>query len=188
VNVIDHLLARGYVRNVDGRWEPLVPVEAIASDVPDTLRQLVDEQIERLTPSDQAVLAAASVAGTEFSAALAAVDGIDADQAEQTCATLARRGQFLRSNGQAEWPDGTIAGRYAFIHPLHRKVLYARVSVGHQAGLHRWIGARLERAHGQRAAEIAAELAMHFEQGRDFARATHYRNQAAGSALQQAQA
>jgi DNA-binding winged helix-turn-helix (wHTH) protein len=188
VNVVDHLIVGGHVRDVDGRWELSVPVDAIASDVPETLRHLVDEQIERLTPSDQAVLSAASVAGAEFSAALATVDGIDAHQAEQTCAMLARRGQFLRADGQAEWPDGTVAGRYVFIHTLFRKVLYSRVSVGDQVGLHLRIGARLELAHGQRAAEIAGELAMHFEQGRDFARARRYRKQATDIALRQAQA
>jgi predicted ATPase len=123
------------------------------------------------------------VAGAKFSAALATVDGIDAHQAEQACATLARRGQFLRADGRAEWPDGTVAGRYAFIHPLHRKVLYARVSAGRQVGLHLRIGARLERAHGHRATEIAGELALHFERGRDFARAMQYRWQTTDKAM-----
>jgi predicted ATPase len=186
VNTIDHLIARGHVRHVDGRWELSVPLDPMTSDVPNTLWQLIEKQIERLTPSDQAVLAVASVAGTAFSAALATVDGIDAHEAEQCCATLARRGQFLRADGQAEWPDGTVAGRYSFIHALDRKVLYERVSIGEQVGLHLRIGARLERAHGTRAVEIAGELAVHFEQGRDFERAVQYRKQAADNASRHA--
>jgi predicted ATPase len=143
----------------------------------------VDKQIERLTAQEQAILSVASVAGAEFSAALATVDGIDAHAAEACCAALAHRGQFLRAIGASEWPDGTVAGRYAFIHALYRKVLYARVSIGHRVGLHLRIGARLERAHGRHAAEIAGELAMHFEHGRDFERAVQYRRQAADNAL-----
>jgi adenylate cyclase len=50
-------------------------------------------------------------------------------------------------------------------------------------GLHLRIGARLERAHGRHATEIAGELAMHFEQGRDLERAIQYRRQAADNAL-----
>jgi DNA-binding winged helix-turn-helix (wHTH) protein/predicted ATPase len=183
VNVVDHLIARGHVREGDGRWELSVPVDDIAPDVPDTLWQLVDRQIERLTPDEQAVLALGSVAGAEFSAALATVDDIDAHRAEACCAALARREQFLRGDGRAEWPDGTIAGRYAFIHALYRNVLYARVSIGHRVGLHLRIGARLERAYGRQAGEIAGELAMHFENGRDFERAVRYRTHAADNAL-----
>src|SRR5262249_1689920 len=183
VNVIDHLILRGHLRDVEGRWELSVPLADVASDVPDTLWQLVEKQIERLTAEEQAVLAVASVAGAEFSAALATADAIDAHTAEACCAALARRGQFIRAMGASEWPDGTVAGHYAFIHALYRNVLYARVSIGHRVGLHLRIGARLERAHGPHASDIAGELAMHFEEGRDLERAVQYRTQAADNAL-----
>jgi DNA-binding winged helix-turn-helix (wHTH) protein/predicted ATPase len=185
VNVVDHVIARGHVREVDGGWALSIPVSALASEVPDTLWQLVDKQIERLTPQEQAVLAVASVAGAEFSAALASVDDIDVETADACCTALAHRGQFVRAAGASEWPDGTIAGRYAFVHAVYRNVLYARVAIGHRVGLHLRIGARLEQAHGPKAAEIAGELAMHFEEGRDFERAVQYRIQAADNALRQ---
>ena len=185
VNAIDHLIARGHVREVDGRWALSVPIDAVASDVPDSLWQMVDKQIERLTPQEEALLSVASVAGMEFSAAIASVDGIAPDEAEARCAGLARRGQFLRATGAAEWPDGTVAGRYAFIHALYQNVLYARVLIGHRVGLHARIGARLEQAYGRHAAAIAGELAMHFEHGRDFDRAVRYRTRAADHALRQ---
>src|SRR5262249_39046330 len=44
------------------------------------------------------------------------------------------------------------------------------------------VGERLEAAHGDRTAEIAAELAAHFEQGRDYGRAVRYLRQAAEKA------
>ena len=144
---------------------------------------MVEPQIERLTADEQAMLAVASVAGAEFSAALATADGIDARDGERLCEGLARRGQFLRAVGTAEWPDGTVAGRYAFIHALYQHVLYARVPIGHRVGLHLRIGERLERGYGPRTAEIAGELAMHFEQGRDFERAARYHGQAAEHAV-----
>jgi hypothetical protein len=31
---------------------------------------------------------------------------------------MVRRNQFLRSQGIEEWPDGTVASRYSFIHAL----------------------------------------------------------------------
>ena len=51
--------------------------------------------------------------------------------------------------------------------------------------LHLRTGERLERGHGERAGEIAGELAMHFEHGRDFERAARYREQAGENALRQ---
>jgi predicted ATPase/DNA-binding winged helix-turn-helix (wHTH) protein len=185
LNVIDDWIVRGHVRQVDGRWALSLPVGDIASGVPHTLWQMVEKQIERLAPHEQAVLAVASLAGADFSAALTTADRIDARDGERCCAELARRGQFLRAIGVAEWPDGTVAGRYAFIHALYRNVLYARVPIGHRVGLHLRIGAQLEGSYGDRAADIAGELAIHFEHGRDFARSVQYRKQAGEHALRQ---
>src|SRR5262245_65504119 len=84
----------------------------------------------------QAVLVAASVAGVEFSTAIVIAAGIDPREGELRCEALARRGQFLRAVGVEEWPDGTVAGRYAFIHALYQHVLYGRVSIGLRVGLH----------------------------------------------------
>jgi DNA-binding winged helix-turn-helix (wHTH) protein/predicted ATPase len=183
VNAIDDLIAQGHVREADGAWTLSVPVQLVGSTVPQTLSQMVEKQIERLTPREQAVLAVASVAGAEFSAALSSVDGIDPRDGEQACDALARRGQFLRALGAEAWPDGTVAGRYGFIHAVYRNVLYARVSIGHRVALHLRIGARLESAHRANANDIAGELAMHFERGRDFERAVQYHRQAADGAL-----
>jgi predicted ATPase len=183
LNVVDDLVAQGKVREVEGRWNVAAPVEDLAATVPQTLRQMVATQIERLTPQEQAVLAAASVAGVEFSAELAASEGIDPRVAEDCCDALARQGRFLRAVGAAEWPDGTVSTRYAFIHALYQNVLHDRVPLGSRVGMHLRIGARLERAHGARATEIAGELAMHFERGRDFERAIRWRRSAADAAL-----
>jgi predicted ATPase len=146
---------------------------------------MVEKHIDRLTPDEQAMLAVASVAGAEFSAAVATAGSIGVREGEQRCEALARRGWFLRTTGVAEWPDGTVAGRYAFIHSLYRNVLYARIPFGHRVRLHWGAGERLEQGYGQRAGEIAGELAMHFAEGRDFARAARYHHQAGEMALRQ---
>jgi predicted ATPase len=185
VNTVDDLIAQGRVRAIDGTWSLSVPVQEVAGAAPETLSQMVDRQVERLTPDEQAILVVASVAGVEFSAAVAAADGIDTRDGERRCDALARRGQLLRAAGLAEWPDGTVAGRFAFIHALYRQVLYARIPVTRRVGLHLRMAERLERAYGARAGEIAGELALHFEHGRDLERAAQYRRQAAEHALRQ---
>jgi predicted ATPase/DNA-binding winged helix-turn-helix (wHTH) protein len=183
VNTIDDLIAQEQVREVGGRWLLSGPPEDIGSPAPATLRQLVEKQLDRLTPDEQAALMAASVAGAEFSAAIVAAAGTGPSRGDVQCEALARRGQFLRAVGTDEWADGTVAARYAFIHNLYQQVLYDRVSLGERARLHLLAAELLERGHGKRAHEIAAELAVHFEQGRDFERAVRYRRQAGEHAL-----
>src|SRR5262245_51724147 len=65
LNTIDELTAQGQMRIVDGEWGLSVPVAEIASAAPPTLSRMVEKQIERLTPPEQAMLAVASVAGAE---------------------------------------------------------------------------------------------------------------------------
>ena len=76
--------------------------------------------------------------------------------------------------GTVIWPDGTVAGCYGFVHALYQQVLYQRVSAAQRVRLHQRIGARLEAGHGVQASAMAAELAMHFERGRDAQRAVQY--------------
>jgi predicted ATPase len=82
-----------------------------------------------------------------------------------------------------EWSDGTVTGRYAFLHALRQQVVYEQVPIGRRLWLHQQIGTRLEAGYGERASERAAELALHFAAGRDYARAVYYRRQAAANAL-----
>ena len=199
VNLLDYLVAHGYLSEVNGGWEVQARLFELANTddgrdwVPDSLRQMIEKQIDRLNPHQQQLLETASVAGVEFSAA--ALDGSavppdphfrngTAMQAEEHCQALARQRKFLSADGWTEWPDGTVAGCYRFIHSLYQNVLYGRIPVGRRLQLHRTIGEREERAYGERAGEIAAELAMHFEQARVFDRAVAYLQQAAHNALQ----
>ncbi|MGE0338046.1 MAG: AAA family ATPase, partial [Gammaproteobacteria bacterium] len=166
VNVADYVATQG----------PHAVQDAIEQRIPESVRQMIELQVARLTEDDQQLLETASVAGTEFSAASLA-EGLgtgDLDAVERRCATLAARAQFLQSRGAGEWPDGTLAARFGFIHALYQNVLYHRVTPGRRARLHQRIGLREEAAYGAETPEIAAELALHFEEGRDYPRAVYY--------------
>ena len=65
--------------------------------MPESLRQLIERQLEQLAPEDQVLLEVASVAGQEFAVAAVAA-GLEraVDEVEARCAVLARRGQFVR--------------------------------------------------------------------------------------------
>jgi len=184
ITVVDYLLAQGLIGQRDGRWELRGDLAAIEIGVPASIQEMIETQIDRLNQAEQRVLEVASVAGVEFSAATVAA-GLEAEvpEVEERCAGLVRRAQFLRSRGVSEWPDGTVAARYEFIHSLYQQAWYERVTAGRRVQLHRRVGERAEVAYGSRASEVAAELAVHFERGRDYRRAIQYRLYAAENAL-----
>jgi predicted ATPase len=173
VTVVDDLLVQ---ENLDSHVAEI--------HAPATIRQMIERQFDRLSSHEQQLLEVASVVGVEFSAAAVAVDAEPTVAAvEASCAVLARRGQFVRASGAVEWPLGTVAARFSFLHALYQAVIYERVTAGRRTLLHQQIGERLEAAYGKRAEEIAAELAVHFAEGRDYPRAVHYLKHAGENAL-----
>ena len=157
---------------------------SVIVDIPESLRHVIDQQLEQLHPAERACLEAASVAGREFSAAAVAAGTDDrVEELEARYAALARRGQFVQACGTETWPDGTITARYGFTHDLYQQVAYQRLGATHRVRLHRQLARRLEAAYGPRASELAAELAWHYEQGQDQARAIPYLQQAAATAV-----
>jgi predicted ATPase len=184
VNIADDLVARSVLVERAGGWVFGMPADTLTISVPQDVRSMIERQFDHLAPAVQRVLEVASVAGTEFSApAVAAGLERDGGEVETCCAGLARREQFLRTSATEEWPDGTIAARYAFLHALYSEVLYERVPPGRRATLHTRVGRRVEAGYGEQAKEIAAELAMHFERGRDIERAVRYLHAAAQTAI-----
>lgn len=184
VNVVDYLLAQGVVAQLEGHWRLEGGLEAVDRCVPEGLRQLIEKQVERLADDDRALLEVASVAGAVFSAAtVAGCTEMNTESVEERCEELARRGQFLREHDPELLSAGRMAGRYGFLHGLYQTVLYERLPATRRARLHHRIGEAEEARHGDRAAEVAAELAMHFERANLADRAAAYREAAAQGAM-----
>ncbi|MGE0821645.1 MAG: AAA family ATPase [Candidatus Binatia bacterium] len=184
VAVVDELLTQGTGNLQNGNGHSSLDSAALLGSIPERLRQLVNVQMTRLAKGEQRVLEAASVAGETFAAAeVAAALGKEDVTIEGRCAGLARRQQFLRQAGVSEWPDGTVTGRYGFAHAVYQSLWQERVTAGRWKQYHFRIGERKERSYGERAREIATELALHFEQGREYHKAIHYLQQAAQAAL-----
>jgi DNA-binding winged helix-turn-helix (wHTH) protein/tetratricopeptide (TPR) repeat protein len=184
VNMVDYLTAQGVLAEEAGGWMLRTSAEEAVRETPESLRHLIERQAARLNDKQQRLLEAASVVGVEFSAVLvAAALAESVEQVEVECEILARRGQFVRALGSATFPEGTITGRYGFVHALCQSVFYARVAAVEQIRWHRRIGEQEERLWGTQARERAAELAVHFERGQDAQRAIAYLHQAAKNAL-----
>jgi tetratricopeptide (TPR) repeat protein len=83
-----------------------------------------------------------------------------------------------------ELPDGSVTARYRFVHILYREVPYRLIPPIRRSQIHQRIAEREVAIYGNRSGEIAPELAMHFEQGRDWSRASQYLIQASRNAMQ----
>ena len=184
VNAVDYLEAEGLIAKTNGHWGLTVPLGDLEVGVPESIRQMIEKQIERVDREQQRVLEAAAVAGAEFSTSAVAA-GLDQNliDVEEHCEQLARQHLFLRSTGVTTYPNGTVTARYSFIHALFQEVLYQRVAAGRRARIHRLIGEQGEELYGEYASEVAAELAMHFEYGHDDRRAVKYLRYAAQNHL-----
>ncbi|MGI9284587.1 MAG: AAA family ATPase [Pseudomonadales bacterium] len=191
LNVIEYLHKRKWLEEIDGRWTLACDLETVKTCVPESLVQMLGYHIEQLQAEVQSVLQAAAVASdvgkgnVQFSTAeVAAALEKDSGWVEEHCDQLAQQGHFLRSVATNRWPDCTLLVRYEFTHGLYQKAFYRRVTAGKRAALHQRIGERMAHAFNARDNEIAAELAVHFEQGRDFARAARYLQKSAATASQ----
>jgi DNA-binding winged helix-turn-helix (wHTH) protein len=180
---LEHLQQRGFIAKQAGGWNLRVPLDDVGLEVPESLRDMIEAQIETLDPEVQRVLEAASVSGVQFSSAVATASAaVDEERFEQVCEDLARRHRMLRRLGVGHFPDGSASSRYGFSHALYREVLYRRQAPVRRARTHRQIAERLECLYAGQETGIASELAEHLEHSNDWQNALRYLCLAAESA------
>jgi DNA-binding winged helix-turn-helix (wHTH) protein len=175
--LLRHLIAERYLvragANDVGQWEQRVPFPEMESDVPYELIQLIEPEIERLSPTEQRILEAASLMRVVFPAwAVAAALEQDPTATEEACDKLARESCFIHRAGHDELPDGTRSDFYAFAHSLYREVLYQKQTASRRAKGHTRIAERLGELFTGREENVAREMAMHFEAAGNWKRAT----------------
>jgi tetratricopeptide (TPR) repeat protein len=152
-------------------------------EVPESVRSMIRKKIEALEEEDRRTLQYASVEGEEFtSTLLAALLGVDEVALEERLDRLDKAHRLIRTVGEEELPDGSLATRYRFAHALYQNLFYADLVPKRRVLLHRQAGEELARRYRDQASRIAGQLAAHFERGRDFTRALDYRIQAGENA------
>jgi DNA-binding winged helix-turn-helix (wHTH) protein/tetratricopeptide (TPR) repeat protein len=175
VAVVDDLERRNMIRPSVRGWELVTRVSDIANHRPDTVRQLIDIQIDRLKSGEQRVLEAASLVGVQFAVgAVARALDLAADQVDTVCERLANDKHLLRFVTSEPWPDGSIQSHYAFPHALYRDTALGRVSPATKRLWHRRIADGLEAAYEGRVEVISADLAAHFDEAQMVAKAVRY--------------
>jgi len=139
--------------------------------IPDVLKTIVLERLERLSPAATDVMIEAAVLGEQFDSRM--LGEISQRQRSEVVSALqqaADAGLIVERSRE---------GRYAFGHPLLRAALYSRLIGDVAATLHRAAAEALEREANQ--SDRLAELAYHWSGASEPLRAFRY-NVAAGDA------
>jgi DNA-binding winged helix-turn-helix (wHTH) protein len=182
VALVNHFVATGRLVQ-QPRWAFIVPQHQVVADVPRDLARMLERQLTLTTPEERALLDVASVAGTTFDVReVAACLDLAEDEIERRCDRLCYAHELISPDGSALWPEGSTGRRYAFVHAPYQRVLYEAMVPIRRETLHQRIGIRLERGYGSRTIEVATELASHFQQSGDRARAARYLGECADRA------
>jgi len=162
-------------RNESG-WV-LATEAADASDLPQSVRDVMRLRLQGLSAKAQQVVGAAAVIGKVVDIDLLRdllPDLTENDVLDAIDALLPRR--VFRETGNA--------GRVEFVHDLLRELPYGDLSATRRRSLHRRVGELLEQRCGQGEAVAAALLADHFRNAEDQSKAFAYSLEAAEAALE----
>lgn len=173
--IVRDIVKKGLIARERGRWTLTAPLEDIYPGIPETLQQMLEIQFAQLSEEEQRILQSGSVAGERFSVwAIAAMLESSPASLEDACDKLASRQQFIRPVGIHAAPNGVPSAHYEFLHALYRQALHRSLSGLNRSQLHLSLGERLRPICDAGKPELASELALHFEEGRDYEQATRY--------------
>ncbi|HET7294840.1 MAG TPA: AAA family ATPase [Vicinamibacteria bacterium] len=182
-SLVQYLVDQGHIARRGERFELTHSLSAKDFEAPASVRALVHRKLEALGEEERAALQTASVMGREFlSSVVARVLGGDEIAVEERLRRLERVQRLLYAVGEEELPDGSLATRYRFANALYAEILYDDLLGKRRAALHKRAGDELRKAYAAQAPRVAAQLAVHFERGRDFAGASWALSHAAGNA------
>lgn len=183
VTLTNYLVSRKLVQHSDAGWGLEVSSESLLSEAPESLHEIVQDQLATLGSDERELLEAASVAGDPFAVqALAPALEIEVAEVERRCERLARWGYFIEDRGVIRWPDGTSGGRFGFQHVAFQQLTRSGISPIRRRELHSRIADRLVTGYAAAADLPAAEIAAHYEEAADWPKAVAFLARAAANA------
>ncbi|HSN72784.1 MAG TPA: hypothetical protein VLT59_14810, partial [Steroidobacteraceae bacterium] len=148
--------------------------------LPRTVRDLLRHRLACLDDDSLRLLESAAIVGRRFtSAELAAACEQPVATVEQTLTSLTG---CVSRGPRLTWPDGTMTTMFGFRDERCCKALIDAVPLPRRALIHGRVVRRLEAGYGDRAVELACDLAPHCEHAGDLARAVTYLRHAGGIA------
>jgi len=98
--MVDELVRQGLLETAGDARGGQAALAVLSGLLPTSLRQYIEQHLEQLSEADQALLEAASVAGSTFAIAAVAAGVAQAPETlEARYTALARHGRFIRASG-----------------------------------------------------------------------------------------
>src|SRR5258706_537581 len=174
-NLLQYLQERGDIAKKNQHWSLARPLSEMELEAPESVRSMISKKMDALADDERRALQYASIDGAEFlSTILANLLDIDEVDLEERMARLEKTHRLITTRGEEGLPEGSLATRYRFAHALYQNFLYQDLVNKRRVMLHRQAGEQLLARYGKRAPQIATQLALHFERGRDFPRAVEF--------------
>jgi tetratricopeptide (TPR) repeat protein len=182
-DLVRFLRDRGVFAQTEGHWVVVGQFPEVEHDLPESVRSMVEKKLSELSDADRRLMSAAAVQGQEFdSAVVARALEMDPTDAEERLEGLDRTCGLIRLIGDRELPDSTLTLRYRFVHVLYQNALQSALTATRTASLSIAVAQALVELYQDQAGDLAADLALLFETGRDFARASDFFLEAAQNA------
>ncbi len=183
VDLLRDLKQRGLLAERGGRWTLVEGLASLEREAPESVRSMIERKVAAIGEDDRQLLTAASVQGVDFDSAIVAF-ALELDEAavEERLDRLEREHAFVRFIEEKTCPDRTVTLRFRFAHVLYQNALFASLRATRRATLAGTIAALLVRRWGDRAVEIALDLAVLFETARAPLAAARYFSLAAQAA------
>ncbi|MGI8989642.1 MAG: serine/threonine-protein kinase PknK [Bryobacteraceae bacterium] len=167
-----------------GRCLLAQPVGEVRKAIPVGIRSLIRLKIDRFSEEDRRILLCAAVQGLQFdSAVIAQVLSLDPVDVEERLQEMETMHSFVRIVGEREFANRTFSVRYRFVHVFYQNALFSSLTPSRRAAHSLAIAEALASFAGDTSRGIAADLALLFESGRDYASAAQYFLQAARNAV-----
>ena len=177
--ILRALVEKGELEYREGAWHRTKSVADLA--IPASVRDAVQQRLLGLEPRARKAMQVAAVIGQRFDfEVLGVVSGLD-EAALLDAIKAAIDAQLVREETDV---DGNES--YAFRHALSREAVLTELLQRERRLLHRGVGEAIERLTGPASEGRAEELAYHFDEARDTARAYRYHGLAAERSLRMA--
>ncbi len=174
VELLQGMQERGdLIQDQQGRWieGPALGWETL----PVRVEAVIAERIDRLPEPLRDALAVASVEGETFTAEIVArVRAASEQTMVRWLSDMSGRGHRLVRAQGIRRTKGQRLSRYRFRHSLFQKYVYNGLDPAERAYLHEAAGNALESLYGEDTAEIAVQLARHFQEAGIIQKALEY--------------
>ncbi|HSB09554.1 MAG TPA: protein kinase [Blastocatellia bacterium] len=176
VDLLKYLRDHGAIAQRDGQWVLAQSAPEMASDLPESVRSMIERKVDQLDDEGRGILVCASVQGYQFDSAVVARSlGMDPADVEERLEVLEKTHAFVKLIREDESPNRTPTLRYSFVHGLYQNAFYSSLKPTRKASMSAAVAEAILGYCGEdKSQEVASELAYLFEVARDFRRAADY--------------